>query len=195
MVIPLVITVGAGATHLLSILKKAKPLFRIPVLLIFIALYIFNFAYYTDAYHVHGKMADARDFMYGYKQVVEKVVPVQDKYKKIVFVQSYDQPYIYFLFYGSQMGKDIYKPSNFQNNTSFVDNIGGDVGQLSELGNIEFRDINWNYDKTQEDTLLIAREHNFPLEETDVSSDYIIDRVYYPNGLTAFVMVEVNREP
>lgn len=185
MVIPLVLVSARGASVMI---KKYKFIF-----IMFVALYLYNFAIYLDAYHVHGKQVDAKQYFYGYKQVVEHILPIQDNYEKIIFDQSFDQPYIFFNLYGVKTRKQIYQPKHFQANRDYEDSPSGDVGKVKSLGNIVFRDVNWEADKLEEEVLLVGREEHFPLEEIYVSEDYNATKILYPDGKVSFVVVEVNR--
>lgn len=176
MVIPLTIISANGAN---LIFNKYKYLF-----FIFLVFYFFNFLYYLDAYHVHGKLTDAKYYQYGYKQVVGELSSEQYKDKKIAFAQSYDQPYIFFLFFNPDLrNKDILNE----------DSLYGDVGKVAKLGNIEFRNINWSGDKQQDGLVLVGREIDFPPEEINDNPDYKVNKINYPNGDTAFIILEVTR--
>jgi len=68
--------------------------------LIVVALYLVNFTTYIHQYYVHFPVEYAKDWQYGYKQVVQKVLASENNYTTIYMTNFYDQPYIYFLFYG-----------------------------------------------------------------------------------------------
>ncbi|OGG07112.1 hypothetical protein A2872_02830 [Candidatus Gottesmanbacteria bacterium RIFCSPHIGHO2_01_FULL_42_12] len=68
--------------------------------LIVLTLYLVNFTFYFHQYYVHFPVEHAKDWQYGYKQVVKKVLASEDNYTTIYMTNFYDQPYIYFLFYG-----------------------------------------------------------------------------------------------
>ena len=194
MVAPLSITLALGADVLFSLSKKLRYYLGYLVVFIFGCLYLFNFFIYLDAYYIHGPVEYARYLMYGYKDVVREVIPIRKNYEKILFSQSYDQPYIYFLFYGVDSSDEIYQPQKFVENRSFLPNGYGDVGLVEDFANIEFRSINWPTDKNNDGWLIVGRESDFPLEEIDVSPDYKVKRFYYPDGSVSFIMVEVHKK-
>lgn len=184
MVIPLVFVIAYGASSISKYLGKKK-LATLIFGIVFIPLYGFFYLRYLDSYYVHAPIENAADYLYGYKQVVNKILPTQDKYKQIVFKQSYDQPYIYFLFYGK------YDPNKFQENTSYEENKYGDVGKINSLDNIVFRNINWSSDKKLKHVLFVGRETDFPMYEIVDNPDYKYDTIKYPDGDTAFITLEV----
>ena len=145
---------------------------------------IYSLLIYLDAYFVQAPVKNASQLLYGYKQSVEKISSLKDKYKTIVFDQSYDQPYIYFLFF------DKYDPAKYQSQVSFQEGKNGDVGFVKQLDNIEFRPINWSADKHMKDTLLVGKPVAFPPEEIKKQSDYKVDTIYYPDGNAAFLFVD-----
>jgi hypothetical protein len=101
-----------------------------------------------------------------------------------VFDQSYDQPYIFFLFFNK------YDPKLYQNNNSYTDGVNGDVGFVQSLGKIEFRPLNWSADKSLKKAILIGKEPAFPLYEFEKKENFSVESIKYPNGDNAFLIVE-----
>lgn len=179
MVIPLSFAIALGMFRIKN---------RILRLLIF-GGYFYSVFLFIDSYFVQKNYENT--YLYGYKEVVNEVLPLRDKYDKIIFDQSFDQPYIFFLFYGLKTD-DIFEPENYQKQSFYVEKAKGDVGLVEQLGNIEFRPINWPADKTLENTILVGRESAFPLEEVDKVEDYNVSSIYYPSGERAFLVVQKN---
>lgn len=97
-----------------------------------LSLVTFEIFYYFHQYYKHGLMEQAADWQYGYKQLVEKVSEERDKYDRILVTTAYDQPYIYFLWYGN------YEPKKWINNGEF--NKGFDkyiFGKIDSGGEME----------------------------------------------------------
>lgn len=176
MVIPLIIILSFGLD---SILRRSK-LIKYGFSLIF----LLSFVYYLDAYFVHIPKHDGEYWYYGYKQAVEYITPIQDKYEKIVFLQSYDQPYIFFLFYQK------YDPLKYQLKAHLV-NEGLDVGLVDELDNIKFEKFGWPHAIGQKGTLIIGDDISIP--ENYGEADYtLLKEIKYPgNNKTALRIVEV----
>lgn len=59
-----------------------------------------NAMFYIHQYFIHLNSEYAKDWQYGYKQAVGKVLGLENNYDRIYFTKFYDQAYIYFLFYG-----------------------------------------------------------------------------------------------
>lgn len=92
--IPLTIIMASGFN---TFLEKIKFQNFIP-LFIFMIFYLISYLYFIDQYFVHGSKKNIA-WQYGYKQVIEKIAPLESKYQKIYIPESGDKPYIFFLFY------------------------------------------------------------------------------------------------
>lgn len=68
--------------------------------LLLVTLFIFNLAYFFRQYFLVLPSQYAPFWQYGYKQTVQKVLAIENKYPTVYITKAYDQPYIYFLFYG-----------------------------------------------------------------------------------------------
>lgn len=81
-----------------GILKSLKgfKLLKLPIMVLFLA----NVFFFLHQYFVHLPVETAVSWQYGYKQMVKKVLAVEKNYDRIYVTNAYDQPYIYFLFYG-----------------------------------------------------------------------------------------------
>ena len=84
--------------------------------------------YFFDSYFIHLPIHNAKYWNYGYKEVIEKILPIQNNYKVIYFQQSYDQPYIYYLFYSK------YDPAKYQKQANLSYYLGPDVGLVEKVG-------------------------------------------------------------
>lgn len=78
-----------------GLLKIPKKWFSIVCL-----LFAINIFYFIHQYFVHMPTESAAFWQYGYKQMVKSVLAVENNYDRIYVTGAYDQPYIYFLFYG-----------------------------------------------------------------------------------------------
>lgn len=187
LVIPLTIFLGLGVTFFLDKVREFK-LRKILFCLLPIA-YCLNFIYFLDQYFIHMNIHNARYWQYGYKQLVERITPLQKNYDNIIVSQSYDQPYIYFLFYQK------YDPIKYQ--ASDVEPIVGPAGSLdallvSRLDNIYFEFIDWHRDSGRKGDLVVGNPVEIPPgDSSDPSRFQLIDEIKYPNGQTVFRLVEV----
>lgn len=149
------------------------------------AIYIGSMVYLLDAYFVHNPVHNGRYYQYGYKEVVQKISPIQKNYNKIVVQQSYDQPYIFFLFYQK------YDPQKYQSQNNYAANEVGDVGLVSRLDNIEFKDIYWPHDRGEKGTLFAGNEEKLPDQDIHGDDFNVLDTVNLPTGENVFKLVEV----
>jgi len=63
-------------------------------------LYLFNFIFYIHNYFGHTDLATAYDWQYGYRESVIYAHSYQDRTNKAIFFSgSFEQPYIFYLFY------------------------------------------------------------------------------------------------
>mgnify|MGYP001560461391 CR=1 FL=1 len=133
LVIPLVVICSAGTLYLIEEVRNRKKNLRNFIYALCTMFFVINFIYYLDQYYIHYPKRESKAWTYGYKQAVGKLQSQGEK--SIVFQQSYNQPYIFFLFYTK------YDPRKFQQiaKKSFVKE-GIDVGKQTMLENITFKD-------------------------------------------------------
>ena len=178
MVVPLIVIISLGFYFLTTKLKGCKS--------ILLAIYLISFIYFLDAYFIHLQKHDSQYWYYGYKQVVKKVTQVQGRYQEIKVQQSYDQPYIFFLFFQK------YDPGKYQNQAKLTGG-GADVGLIERLDNIEFGQIDWSVEKNKKNVLLVGDSVKIPAEEIkDKSKFEILDEIRYLDGReVAFIIVGI----
>ncbi len=191
MIFPISLILGYGLNDLVHYLQMNKLAIRLFGFIALVSAFVYSMAIYLDAYYVQNKYLEPKDYFYGYKQVVQKVFERETKYEKIVFSQSYDQPYIFFLFFGAMDGDSRFSAWEYQKESSFEENQWGDVGLIKKLGNIEFRPINWYDDRGLGNTLFIVREEDVSKSDL-ISKEFNIETVSYPDGKTAFILINKN---
>ncbi len=187
MVIPLVFILALGGNYLLQNLQ-AKRMWQKGLWLGLVALYLFSFSYYLDQYWGHAPKKYSEYWHYGYKQLVEKLKPLQTKYTDIVIQQSYAQPYIFFLFYNQ------YDPVKYQTVSQevFVPSQYGDVGLVSGFENIQFREISWREDRGKSGTLFVADLIKIPRQDSSSEKEFnLVGEIKYLNNKTALRLIEV----
>lgn len=133
-----------------------------------ILLLIFNFSLltYFDLYYRHTPSETSPGWQYGYKQTVAKVMTIKDKYSKIIVTTEYDQPYIYFLWYGN------YDPKIWINDGEFA----------KRFDKFEFRSISQS-DLSLQRSLLIG-------SPKDISIPDPLWQVNFLDSTPAFVATE-----
>lgn len=166
-VVQLFVTIG-----IVVIIRRARRIGRMSVLLfcsLFLILACFEFGHYLHQYYVHAPIEYAPAWQYGYKQAVERIMREKQQYSEIVMTTTYDQPYIYVLWYGR------YDPGYWVNSGEF--NKGFDT--------FRFTSIDWQNLKAEKGDLLVvgnAREMGGRPE---------LWAVPFPDGSDAFVASNV----
>jgi len=185
MVLPLMIIIGCGFYQIIIWLLKQKKLIAVLLAMGLGGLYIFSVAYSFEQYFYHYPLQSSKDWVYGYKQVVQEVYPLKNDYQKIIFTDAYGQPYIYWLFYGQ------YPPVDYQTQAKLTRGVASDVGRVERLDNVDFRSISFDGDKNLSNSLLIGTEIEIPLAKIDYDKQRILQEVKFLNGQVAFRVVEI----
>lgn len=156
--IPQVLT-ATGVLYLAKFLKRSKVIFAVIAI-----LYFCNFYYFSDQYFVQMPVENASSWQYGYKQLVTRLNAL--KGQKMVTL-AYDQPYIYFLFYGD-------KNPLIKNPGTFSENLD------------EIRFVNWKQMSDEE-------KYSLPADILQVASPNdmytirnVTEVIKYPDGKIAF---------
>ncbi len=158
-----------GGYRLIKLIKNKT------VIIIAFAFLIFNFIYYLHMYYVHSPYEYAQEWQYGYKEVVKEVSKRIDDYDRVIVTYAYDQPYVYFLFYGN------IDPSWYQKNWG-----DGEINRNARrFGKFEFRNIDWSRDSKLSRTLLVGTPGEIP-----EGSSGLIREIKFPDGRVAFRIVE-----
>ena len=100
--------------------------------------------------------------------MVERAMAEKNDYEKIVVTTSYDQPYIYFLWYGN------YDPKIWVNDGEFN----------KRFDKYEFRKIEWDQFSDQQRILVIS-------SSDETKGKPIKWQINYPDGKTAFNATEL----
>lgn len=176
--IPLIIIISFGVYKLLTSYKKLFMFLIIPV-------YLATYIYFLDSYFVHNPKLKSQYWEYGYKQMVEDITPIQNNYHEVIIQQSFDQPYIYFLFYNK------YDPAKWQRQAKLIQD-SADVGHVDHLDNICFCAIDWSRDRGDHGDLVVGDPKVIPpLDSNDPKEFTLIDEIKYLNGVTAWRLLEV----
>jgi len=156
-----------GVLRAVRVASKEK-LWRKVFLPLISTLLLINGFYYLHQYYVHTPIEYAKDWLYGYKQMVQVVSREKENYDKIVVTKFYDQPYVYFLFY------EQLDPFQYKNSGNYY--LGFDK--------YEFRRIDWSRDQKLEKTLIVGTREEIPGRVESLKAE-----IYFPNGETAFRIV------
>ncbi len=134
-------------------------------------LMVLNISYYLNQYFVQQNYYHSQDWQYGYKQAVDEVKFLQNKYKTVVISddQPMDKSYMFFLFYLE------YSPSEYQ---KIGKKSSGSFDSHHSFGKYIFRPINWQKDSLEKNVLYIGNPDEIP----EVSS---MKTIYNPDGIPA----------
>ena len=188
LVIPLTIIISFGVVFFLEKRKWWS-------YLLVLGTYLMGLAFFLEAYFIHLPVHDSKYWDYGYKQIVETVLPLRNDFKTVRIQQSYAQPYIYFLFYGSRTSDPLFQPKNYQKEDHFVESENkSDVGKIEHLGNLYFGPIDWSINRGDMETLFVADKVRIPIEDSsDPDSFSLVKEIKYLNNETAFRIIRVKK--
>lgn len=187
LIIPLTIVSAFGLLYLITFINQIKKLLlRTTCYTLILLGFSASFTYYLDAYHVHLRKHNSKQWEYGQKQIVETILPIQEKYEEINIQQSFAQPYIYYLFYSK------YDPASYQKQANLVESeYKFDVGYVGKIDNIRFRAIDWPQNRQEKGSIFVADNIRIPPEEVEKDGVQLIKEIKYLDGNTAYYVVEV----
>lgn len=79
------------------------------IYLLFFLFFIFNFLYYVHGYYAHYPREYSGEWQFGYKESIEYVKNVQDKYDQILVTTALGRPYVYYAFFTKTDPEDFRK--------------------------------------------------------------------------------------
>ena len=166
--IPQIIT-AYGIIQIIKALKK----YRYALVLIGVVVCM-NFVYYLQLYYIHTPIERSHDWQYGYKQLVEKVSAIKEEVDEVIITTKYDQPYIYFLFYGKV------DPAWYQT-----------VAETGSAGfeNYFFRAIQYERDRQVKNAVIVGAPIDGTRHEIPDSAP-IFDTIQFLDGKEAFRLVK-----
>lgn len=182
-VIPMLdLFIGLGFITLVTCISNVKyTIVKMPVKYIFfivcILFALFNFLYYLNQYFVQQPYYYSQAWQYGYKQAVETVKKIENKYSKIVVSNQghLDQSYMFFLFYLQ------YPPALYQKDSQ---NASGGFRENHAFGKYEFRPITWDTENKDGSVLFIGRPSDF------LEASHTIKSINFLNGEEAIRIVD-----
>lgn len=184
MVIPLTLILALGA-HVIFTKKKTRKALGV----IFMCIYIAGYVYFLDAYFVHLPGRNSKYWSYGYKQLVQELTPRVESGESIIFQQSYNQPYIYFLFYNK------YDPAKYHiiSQENYIPSPVGDVGQIRALETISFERLDWPVLKQKTGAIVVGDGISVSATGSQDGTNYeVLNQIVYLDKIyTAFRIVKI----
>jgi hypothetical protein len=143
----------------------------------FILLLFGNFTYYIHQYYIHTPIEYGYFWQASHEELFNYLKTVENTYDKIVVTYAYDQPYIFYLFYNK------IDPVWYQ---AYWKNEGKNMytRMSRKIGKYEFRNINYNSDKTIPNSILVGTPNEISNEIPGVN------RILFPSGKEAFIIVK-----
>ena len=131
---------------------------------------ILNIFYYLNLYYVVTPHQYADQWQYGYKQMIQKITPLENQYDQIIVTSLYDQPHIFFAFYQK------IDPKEYQ---QFAETASQGFSKYT------FKRIDYQKDAANPNTLIVADPDSTP---TNIQP---FDQVYLLNGQVAFNLISI----
>lgn len=180
MVIPLTILSGYGLYVLEDNISKYKKKYLFVLFHILAGiLLVWNLSGYIYQYYFHMAKSYPYSSQYGVSELVDYIKENQHKYQKIYVTDSYDQPYVLFLFYLK------YPPQDFQYNHSLTERDNFGFSTVRNFDKFEFTAINEDNLSDERDILIVGTDREILKNQSNV-----IKTIYFPNGEIAFEIVE-----
>jgi 4-amino-4-deoxy-L-arabinose transferase-like glycosyltransferase len=148
-----------------------------------LVVFLYNYVFLTQATH-------ARDWDYGYREIVGFINSVSDN-KKVVVDDPWTEGYIHFLFFQKT------DPQLYHLEVSKLGNLGDyyytDSSEIrpNKFGKYEFRDVDWPKERGDSGTVFVMTAQRLP--ESEFISDpkiKLLKEIYYPDGQIAYRIVE-----
>jgi len=159
------IFVAYGFVQLMDFIRGRKKQIVVGVLML---LLFFNFVYFLHYYFANYKYDYSGEWQYGYKDSIEYVKSVENKYDYIQVTNSLGRPYIYYLFYTKT------PPSEFRKTAVISRDPFGFV-TVEAFGKYLFpTDYNYNLAKTKK-VLYINTPYKLPTNIKILKTFYLLN--------------------
>lgn len=181
MAIPFTVISAFGLVSLIDrILTFHYSLVLRSIVLMFIGLIIvWNFSRYIHYYYDHMAKAYPYSSQYGLKELVYFINQNYEKYENFVITDTYDQPYIFFVFYSK------YPPQKFQSNHTLSARDKFGFSTVRSFDKFRFESIANTGDAIQRyPKSLIVGSAKEVAKETNV-----IKEILFPNNSVAFRII------
>lgn len=138
---------------------------------------------FLEEYFYQQPSKEAPAMIYGMREVMQEVRPIQDQYSTIIVSKRISEPHIYVAFY-QLIDPIVYQKASMAWNFEDNDHLWVDQQSKYTLGKYIFKNIDWVNDLKRPNTLIIAKASEY------IDKGTIIGRVNYPNGQKAYVLVD-----
>lgn len=188
MIYPISILSGIGLMNFIDYVRNSKKLFYKYILISgFSLIFVWSLGFYLLSYYIYSPLKTFKGpggWQYGYKQLVEFVSPIKNKYDRIVVDTTYQGPYLFFLFY------EKYPPLLYQKQAVLIKKNENDLGEGKGYDKYIFREIYWPVDRGIKKSLFAGPPERIPLNDIDPKQARILKTIYFPDSTIAFYVVE-----
>lgn len=159
--------------------KLGRSLVYLGVFVIIFVSSLFSFESYWFGQYTKGAPA----MFYGAEELVDYVSKHEDQYENIIVTKKLSEGHMFFAFFQKQDPK-VFR--NFSETWDFEQQGFAWVDQQPEyqLGKMVFRSIDWQRERTVENSLIIAQPNELP---EDLN---IVKTIYYPDNSIAYILID-----
>lgn len=170
LVLPFSLLIGYGLAYFHQQTSRFFP----HQLFLLTLVYIFSLFYFIDAYFVHAPQRYPFAWNTGFSEMMPYLSRQSQNYSHVYFTNTYDQPYILYLFFNH------YPPQKIQSQIHLTppDNFG--FSTVADIDNIHFGKINW--DDIPQDSLVISGNEIVPANPKA--------NIIFPGGSIGFKIYE-----
>ncbi|MBU0569764.1 glycosyltransferase family 39 protein [Patescibacteria group bacterium] len=193
--LPLTLFMGLGVSKISGTLKNSKnpkgvKLYH-PAGVMIIAVSVISLSQFLFNYLVLNSATRARDWDYGYKQIVE-FIGEQENYKKVVVDDMWTEGYIQFLFF-NKTRPEIYheQVAKIANVSYFYYNSGEEI-RPNSYEDFEFRRVDWPSERGDSGVVFVMGVDRLPDSEfVNDPKVELLTKIYYPDGTIAYKIVKI----
>jgi len=170
------IITAMGIVYLMDILAYNIQL-RKAMLFILVVGYSLNIMLYFERYYVHFPQSAGIEWGYAHRQLVNLLDSDEYMDKHVIMSQPEASPYIFLALYSE------YDPDQYQKTASRYAPTDDAFVHVGSFGRYEFREINWEEDIKEKNTVLVDIPVNVP-DSVDVTTSALLQ-----NGSSGFKVV------
>ncbi len=170
------ILTALGLTELFKLLGKYSKILKVGVVFFLAVFYINSVSNLATTLFFYIPYAEKGNWQYGFREIMNYVAPIADKYDKIVFETGHAQPHIFTLFYSK------YDPARYHTDLGSPDAVEKPRKNFN-FGKYEFRRIYWPDDRGSKNILFIGSEYSLPKNDiaTTPNAKILVD-IYDKSG-------------
>jgi len=186
---PLLLIVGLGYAEIIGRWIKNKRYW--PGIALLATIWIIAVIFFLQQYLVHFPIESSRQFGYGYKQAIQKITELKERYRAVRLTNLNDPPMLYYLYWSDTLPKDVQTyGSNFDRKT--YKNMPLDAVKPESWGKVcTIEEIA----KLDPNTIYMVGFTNLPMDFRSSDKDGVpagiklIDVIKYPDNEIAYYLI------